>query len=453
MEAGSRDLTKGSLPRQILLFTLPVMGSFFIQQLYNSADLIFAGNLLGKSASAAIGASSLLINCMIGLFTGLSVATGILYGRMVGAGGRVGRGSLFYTAIWISLIGGALLTVAGYFSAVFLLRAIHIPAQILETAGSYLRIYFLGLIPMILYNMVAGMIRAQGNSRLPMMALALAGSLNIALAAVFLLLCGFGLKSLAWATMIAQSVAAVVVCGYFLLRVLSPAERSPKGKFRLPLLRKILLLGLPVGIQNTTMTLSNIFIQYHINHLGVDAMAAFAAYYKIETLLYYPILSFGQAALFFISQNLGVGNMERVKGSIRLSILLGLATVVPVALLLLGFGRFVFVLFNPDGAVIAQGLKIIWVAFPFYWIYVFLEVFSNAVRAVGKTMQAMLITLLNFCLLRILLLAAFSGIKELDIGGIAMVYPLTWVSGALCLAAYWYKLRGNQKINQVDTFG
>lgn len=443
---GEQNLTKGNLPKQIYLFTLPLMGSFFMQQLYNSADLIFAGNILGKSASAAIGASTLLVTCVIGLFTGLSVGAGILYGRAAGAEDIKAKRKIFYASLLVSVVGGGLLTVAGYFAAPFFLRLLHTPTEILIISTSYIRIYFFGLLPMILYNMISGIIRAGGNSRLPLIVLFAAGIINIGLDAVFLLVCGFGVGSLALATVLSQSVAAIFVLLYYVKFQRVSDEETRGYCFELPLLKDIVLLGLPVGFQNTIITISNIFVQYHINGLGVDAIAAFTNYFKIELFLYYPILAFGQANLYFVSQNLGVGDMERVKRSTRTCILLGLITVIPLEIILLCFGGFFFGLFNPDPDVIAKGLKIIWVTFPFYWLYVFFEVFSNAIRAVGKTIQAMLITLLSFSVLRVILLMLFSGIKGDDIGIIAMIYPLTWVVGAAALAVYWYRLRKSGKI-------
>lgn len=438
---GEQNLTKGNLPKQIYLFTLPLMGSFFMQQLYNSADLIFAGNILGKSASAAIGASSLLVTCVIGLFTGLSVGAGILYGRAAGVEDAKAKRKIFYASLFVSVAGGGLLTIAGYFAAPFFLRLLHTPTEILIISTSYLRIYFFGLLPMILYNMVSGIVRAGGNSRLPLIVLFVAGIINIGLDAVFLIVCGFGVESLALATVISQSVAALLVLFYYVKSQRVAGNETLRLCLEAPLLKEIVLLGLPVGLQNTIITISNIFVQYHINALGVDAIAAFTNYFKIELFLFYPILAFGQANLYFVSQNLGVGDMERVKRSTRTCILLGLITVVPMEILLLCFGGFFFGLFNPDPEVIAEGLKIIRVTFPFYWLYVFFEVFSNAVRAAGKTLQAMLITLLSFSFLRVLLLMLFTEIKGDDIGIIAMIYPLTWVVGAAFLAVYWYRLR------------
>jgi len=443
MNKAKHNLTEGNLPMQILLFTIPLISSYYIQQLYNSADLVFAGNFLGKKESAAIGASSLLVNCMIGLFIGLSVGVSIIYGKSIGARQNGVKQHIFESSIVISVIGGGLLTVIGYASTPFLLRALHTPIEILSIAKEFLQIYFFCLIPMILYNMISGMIRASGNSRLPMMAQIIGGSLNITLDALFVVILHMGIKSLAIATFISQSTAATIVLVLY-LKIESEVDRHTLFKnMNVPLLKQILILGLPVGLQNMVMTLSNIFIQYNINQLGINSIAAFTNYAKIESLIYYPMLAFGQANLYFISQNIGARKIDRVKKSIRICIGMGLIMVIPIEIFLLQYGEFFFGFFNPDPDVIAEGMKIIRVTFPFYWLYVFVEVWSYAIRGVGKTTQAMLMTFLNFCVMRMVLLIAFSGLPGEKIVHIASIYPITWLLAVICFGGYWYKVKGS----------
>jgi len=418
------------------------MSSYFIQQICNSADLVFAGNFLGKNASAAIGTSALMVNCMIGLFMGLSVGVSIIYGKAVGAKEIGVKQHIFEASTCIAVVGGGLLTVIGYASTPFLLRLLHTPNEIFPTAKEYLQIYFFCLIPMILYHMTSGMIRASGNSRLPMIAQIIAGILNISLDALFVVTLNMGIKSLAIAAFISQTVAATIVLVFYLKGEKEVEKHTLFQSMNVPLLKQILILGLPVGFQNMTMSLSIIFIQYNINQLGINTIAAFTNYSKIELLIYYPMLAFGQANLYFVSQNMGAHKIDRVKKSIRICIVMALLTVIPIEILLLHYGEVVFGLFNPDPDVIAEGIKIIGVTFPFYWMYSYVEVMSYTVRGIGRTTQAMLITFLNFCVLRIILLTAFSGLQGERIVHVASIYPITWLIGVICYGTYWYRLKG-----------
>ncbi|WP_037372267.1 MATE family efflux transporter [Anaerovorax odorimutans] len=440
MSKVKQNLTQGNMPIQVILFTLPLIGSFFIQQLYNSADLIFAGNFLGKEASAAIGASSLLVTCMIGIFTGLSVSTSIIYGKSVGAGkDKTTTGYIFYTSICMSIVGGGLLSIAGYFSASFLLQLLNTPNDILKIAEEYLQIYFLCLIPIILFNMISGMIRASGNSKVPMIIQTIAGLLNIFLDALFIIIFKMEITGLAMASFFSQLIAAAGVFIFFLKYEHIEDIHFTFQKIKIHMLKKILILGIPVGFQNMIITLSNIFVQYNINNLGVNSIAAFTSYFKIELLIYYPVLAFGQANLCFVSQNIGAGKADRVKKSIKLCIILGLLTVIPIEILLLYYGEFFFYIFNPDTNVISEGIKIIKVTFPFYWLYIIFEVLSNSIRGIGKTTQVMLITMFHFCIMRIVLLFTFSYIQGEKIMYIASIYPMTWLLAVLSLGIYWYK--------------
>ena len=321
------------------------------------------------------------------------------------------------------------------------MKLLETPNEILPVAKGYLQIYFFCLIPMILYNMISGMIRASGNSRLPMIAQIIAGMINIFLDALFVVTLDMGIKSLAIATFISQSIAATIVLVLYLKGESEVDKHTLFGSLNVPLLKQILILGLPVGVQNMTLTMANIFLQYNINQLGINSMAAYTNYSKIELLIYYPILAFGQANLYFVSQNIGAKKMDRVNKSIRICITMGLLTVIPIEILLIHFGEFVFSIFNPDLEVIAEGMKIVHVTFPFYWLYVFIEVFSYSIRGTGKTTQVMLLTFLNLCFMRIVLLIAFSGIQGGKIAYIASVYPITWVLAVICFGGYWYRVK------------
>lgn len=215
-----------------------------------------------------------------------------------------------------------------------------------------------------------------------------------------------------------------------------------------PALQKILSVGVPAGLQSLVITLSNVFAQYHINTLGTTDIAAFTAYFKVELLLYLPIVAIGQAASTFVGQNVGARDFTRAKRGTRDCMLLGVALTVCTAALLLVFGKYAFWLFNKDAAVIAEGLKIIRVTFPFYWVYVLLEVYGASIRGAGRATPPMVIILSNICVLRTILL--FALVPQLQSAqAVAVCYPITWTTTALCMLLY-YKKGSWQKAGLVE---
>lgn len=436
-----QDLTQGVIWKQLLLFALPLLASSFIQQLYNTVDLLFAGTL-GKEATAAVGASSLVITCVVGFFTGLSVGVSVVVSQAVGArnGAKICRA--VHTGVAVSLIIGGALAVLGIALARVILGWMQTPEEIMADSVAYVRLYLLCMVPLVLYNMNAGIIRAAGDSRTPMRVQLVGGVTNVILDALAVLVFHAGIRGVALASTVSQGVAA-----WLTVRYLQKAE----GDFHLDLRRiridggilwEVVRIGAPAGLQNLVITLSNVFVQYKINGFGVDSVAAFASYFKVELLNYLPIVAFGQAMMTFSGQNIGAGKADRVKKGVRVCILMGAAYVVCSAGLLLLFGKQAFWVFNRDPGVIACGLRIIRVTFPFYWLYVILEVLADATRGAGKSLPPMLIILFNICVLRTVLLFAFTARWHV-LEAVAATYPIAWFTAALCLLIYW--LRGAWK--------
>ena len=430
-----QDLTQGVIWKQLLLFALPLLASSFIQQLYNTVDLLFAGTL-GKEATAAVGASSLVITCVVGFFTGLSVGVSVVVSQAVGArnGAKICRA--VHTGVAVSLIIGGALAVLGIALARVILGWMQTPEEIMADSVAYVRLYLLCMVPLVLYNMNAGIIRAAGDSRTPMRVQLVGGVTNVILDALAVLVFHAGIRGVALASTVSQGVAA-----WLTVRYLQKAE----GDFHLDLRRiridggilwEVVRIGAPAGLQNLVITLSNVFVQYKINGFGVDSVAAFASYFKVELLNYLPIGAFGQAMMTFSGQNIGAGKADRVKKGVRVCILMGAAYVVCSAGLLLLFGKQAFWVFNRDPGVIACGLRIIRVTFPFYWLYVILEVLADATRGAGKSLPPMLIILFNICVLRTVLLFAFTARWHV-LEAVAATYPLAWFGAAVCLLIYW----------------
>ena len=310
-----RDLTTGPAGKQIFLFALPLLGASLIQQLYNTVDLLFVGNILGTEATAAVGASSLLTSCIVGFFTGLSIGTGVVVSLAEGQGRREKIRKTVHTAMGISLIGGIVLTAAGLLLSRRILLWMNTPEEILEQALAYVRIYLLSMLPLFLYNMNSGIIRARGDSRTPMLFQLLGAVINLAFDWITMKYWGMGVDGAAWATFGAQLAAGLGSVVYLMRR--EDAYRLELGKICISgdILREILRIGVPAGLQNMVITISNIFVQTAINGLGVSVIAAFTAYFKVELILYLPIVAFGQAATTFVGQNLGAGKTGRMRAT------------------------------------------------------------------------------------------------------------------------------------------
>lgn len=435
------DLTQGVIWRQLVLFSLPLLGSSFIQQLYNTVDLLFVGNFVGKEASAAVGASSLMITCLVGFFGGMSVGAGVVMSQKVGAREKEGVQRTLHTAITLSFMGGILLTVLGYMFAPQFMRWMNTPVQIIDAAVSYVRIYFLSLISVVIYNVGSGLIRAMGNSRVPMLIQLAGGMVNVIMDAVFVLCLHKGVEGVAWATMFSQTTAAGLLLMYLARQKGDFHLSVHKLRMHRDITETIVRIGVPAGLQSLVITLSNVFAQYHINSFDVAVIAAFTAYIKVELPIYLPIVAFGQTITTFVGQNKGAGDIERMKKGTRTCIVMGMIVTLLMSGLMLATGRWIFGLFNKDMSVIEYGLEIIHISFPFYWIYVILEVLASNLRGRGDSFPPMAIILSNICVGRTILIYVIMSFYH-DVRGIAVTYPIAWCMTAVCLFIY-YKRKGD----------
>lgn len=438
----SGDLTKGPITRRLLLFALPLLLGSLVQQLYNTVDLIFAGNLLGTQASAAIGASSLLITCLVGFFGGMSVGSGVIIAQVFGAQDNDRLSKALHNSVALSIAGGAILMVSGLLLAPWFLETISTPADIIDNGVLYLRVYAVSFFPVIAYNLGAGALRALGDSKHPLYAQIVGGLANVALDYLLLVTLNMGIAGIALATLFSQGVAATYVLWRMTRLDDAYALRARKIAFDADILKRVLAIGVPAGAQSLVITLSNVIAQYFINSLGTNAIAAFAAYFKIELIIYLPIVAFGQAIMTYAGQNFGAGEYERIRqGTLRCAaISMAIAGATSVAALAAGW--YLFRIFNGDAAVIEQGQRLIGVTFPFYFIYCILQIFGDSMRGLGKSRTPMIIILANICVIRSLLLFAIVPGNPI-IESVGITYPITWALTSACMLGYyaWHHVR------------
>ena len=443
MKNNSHTLTKGSVGKGILLFALPLLGSSLIQQLYSTVDLIFVGQLLGTKASAAIGASGLIVTCMIGFFNGMAVGTNVFAARHYGARRFEQLKKLMQTIFWTGIIGGFLLTVIGLVLSPVFLTWIGTPESIFPLTVRYLRIYMASMISVVSYNLLSGVLRALGDSRTPMLYQFFGGIINVFADFIFLYVFHMGVEGTAFATLFSQTFAAVGVMIH-LYRLKEPyALRIRFSDCSLKEFTDILKVGVPAGVQSIIITLSNIIIQSQINTLGVTSVASFTVYFRVELIIYLPIVALGQAVVSFIGQNYGAGNWERIKKGNRLCIFGGSLITFAACILLIIAMPVILNVFTKDAAVAAQTLEIVKVTFPFYFFYTVLECFSSNLRGFGKAFLPMIVTVISFCGFRIVALFALMA-KNPSPDKVALSYPISWGIAAAAMAMLYVRNNRNR---------
>ena len=437
------DMTKGKIWTIILSFSLPLLGASLIQQLYNTADMIFVGNFVGKEATGAVGASSLLFTCIIGLFTGVSIGVGVAVSQKIGSKDLEMASKVSHTAIAFGIIGGIVLTLVGFFSAKFLLTLMNTPKEIMYDSIIYLKIYFLSMLPMILYNIGAGIIRSTGNSKTPFYILIIGGLTNVFANYIFVVVFKMGVSGVAIATALSQTLTAAIVLTYLFKNKTTIKFKTSELKIDFSLLKQILYFGLPAGIQSMLITFSNIIVQYYINGYGGDAVAAYATYFKLENFIWMPIVAIGQASMTFSGQNVGANNYKRVKKGAFVAILLSGGLSIVIATIILTFSHIFMRIFIKNEEIIYLGSQIALTTFPFYWLYSILEVLGSSLRGMGYSIVSMYVTTICLCGVRISLLYLISKFN-LDFKSVAYVYPMTWFFTASVFIITFLKIIGKK---------
>lgn len=435
-EQRRKDLAHGSLWDKFLLFAIPLAATSIMQQLFNTADVAVAGRFLGNTQMAAIGSDgpvlALFINSLVGLSVGVNVALAQYIGRRVRRRVR----QTVHTALILGVWCGALVFVISQILTHPLLIWMGVPADVIPAAELYLRIYFIGIPFMTVFNFSAAICRSEGNATTPLLFLAVAcvinGGLDLLLTKVFLL----GIQGIAASTAAANVVSMLLMIRYL---VKHPGELQVSRKHLLidkAILRRILKIGVPAGLQSIVFTLSNLCIQSAINALGADTMAGSAAAYNIEILIFYVISAFGQANVTVIGQSYGAGNIRRCIKATRESLGMCLVIVCVLAAVTILFANELLALFNPDPNVIAQGyIRILYVVGT-YPLLVIMELISSSLRGLGHSLMPAATCVVGVCVLRILWV--FTVFRQyMTFRTLCLVYPITWVlTGLVLVIAY-----------------
>lgn len=434
------DLLHGPVFSNMTRFFLPIMLGSLLQQLYSMVDAVVLGRLVGKTALAAVGGSDLvIINLVVGFFVGLSSGACVVVSQHYGAGeGDMVRKSV-HTAILFSVVIGAVMTALGILMARPVLVLLDPPADTLADSIVYLQWYFAGMIPSMVYNMGAGILRAVGDSKRPLYFLIVASIVNIVLDIVLVAVIPLGVAGAAIATVASQVVSAVLT-----VRCIHGSQGMPwhlqlkNIRIERNVLLAICRIGLPGAAQSALYSISNMTIQSAINGFGTVAVAAWSVYGKIDFLFWMTVSSFGIAVTTFAGQNFGARQYDRVRRGTMTCLAMTAGTTLCISLALYPSAQLLFRLFSSDDAVVAQGVQMMHYLVPVYMTYICIEIFSGALRGCGDVRVPTIITVFAVCIMRIVWLAVALPFKH-ELSVVEFSYPLTWITATVLFAIYYTK--------------
>lgn len=440
------DMCNGPLFGKILAFSLPLMLSGILQLLFNAADTVVVGRFAGSTALAAVGSTSSLINLLTNLFIGFSVGANVLIARFYGAKKDKDVGETVHSAIFLSLICGVILLVLGLVVTKQILVWMGTPEEVLGQAALYMKIYFIGMPVMLLYNFGSSILRAIGDTRRPLYYLMAAGVVNVLLNLVFVIAFGLGVAGVAMATVVSQALSA-----FLIIRCLSLLEGSCRLDVKKLCLKKdktfqIIRIGFPAGLQGVVFSLSNVLIQSSVNSFGSVAMAGNTAAMNLEGFIYIAMNSFHQTAMSFTSQNLGAGKVKRINRVLILC--LSMVTLVGLSMGWAAYllGKPLLHIYSSDGEVIRYGIMRLSVICTTYCLCGIMDVFVGALRGMGYSFMPMVVSLLGACGFRILwIFTIFQWHRSLL--NLYISYPVSWlITGAVHALCYIIVRRKHLKV-------
>ena len=442
------DLTSGPMLKKIILFSLPLAASSILQLLFNAADVVVVGRFAGSTALAAVGSNGALINLLVNLFVGLSLGANVVAARCFGARDEKGVQNTVQTAVTLGLVSGVLLAFVGFFAARGLLELMSCPEDVIGLSTLYLKIYFIGMPMTMLYNFSAALLRAVGDTRRPLYCLAVAGVINVVLNLVFVILFQMSVAGVALATIISQTVSALMVT-VLLIREEGALHLDLRHLgFHKRALVQILQIGLPAGLQSTVFSLSNVVIQSAINSFGSTVVAGNSAASNLEGFIYTGMNAFAQAAVTFTSQNVGARRYDNLDRVMRNCLLCAV-----VVGLVLGGGAFLtgeslLHFYSTDETVVAAGLARMKVICTSYFLCGIMDTLASCLRGRGYSVLPMIVSLVGSCLLRLVWIATLFQLFR-STTTLYISYPISWLLTAsvhlTCLLVVRHKTNARLK--------
>ena len=430
-------MLNGSIWNKLIIFALPLAATSILQQLFNSADVAVVGQFAGNDALAAVGVNGPVINIMIMLFVGVSTGANVCLATFIGSRDPEKASLTVHTAITVSLIFGVFLAVAGNLLAVPLLKLLNTQDDIMELAALYLRIYFAGMPFIMLYNFENAIFRSKGNTRLPLIVMVIAGFINVGLNLLFVAVFGMNVEGVAIATVISNAISAIV-----LLRSLTHDDEYTRFSFRKmginkAVLKRLIRIGLPAGIQGTVFSLSNMFVMAAMNSLGSTAVAANTVSNYLDIFVFFLVDGFAQAATSFAGQNYGAGQLDRCRKSTRMSIGLGIVFGGVLAGIFMLIPRVILGLYSSDPVILDMAVQRAYIVLPFVVFNVIYGSESGALRAYGYSTIPAVITVFCVCGFRIIwIYTLFAQVHTYT--ALCWSYPISWMGCNVFLSLAYF---------------
>lgn len=429
-------MSEGNIWKQLLFFSIPlVLGNIF-QQLYNAVDSIIVGNFVGSQALAAVTSSSPVINMLISFFMGLSIGAGVVISRYFGANDRQGVSDSIHTSMAIIILAGIAMTFIGVLLTPYILQWVGVPQDVMSDSIVYLKIYFYGIIGVMIYNMGSGVLRALGDSKTPLYFLIFSSAVNIVLDYAFVVYLHMGVSGVAWATLISQCLSALLVCLLMMKGNASYQLRLRQLKIHPSTLSEVIRVGLPSGVQNAIVSFSNVIVQSNINAFGSTAMAGCGAYTKIDGFAILPVTSYSMAITTFTGQNIGAGRFDRVRQGTKVCLTLSLITTLLISLLLFLFGDTALSIFTSDPAVINYGHIMLTLLVPGYFLLAISHAISGVLRGANRAATAMIIVISCWCGLRMAWILTSVPIFH-SIHVVLLGWPISWLVSTIIFILYY----------------
>ena len=437
-------MTSGNIYKKIALFAIPLLLGNFFQLMYNTIDSIVVGNYVGKEALAAVGASTPIINLLIAFFQGLATGAGVVVSRYYGARKQEDESKAIHSFLLFSILFGIALSIVGYFVSPIILRMMNTPSDYYTDADGYLAIYFLGATFLIVYNAGTGILQAVGDSKNPLYFLIATSILNIFLDLLFVKGFGMGVDGAAWATIISECISMLLVIN-LLMRTKNEYKVTLKNlKIDFSILKQIVEIGVPAGLQGMIVSVSNVIVMAYINQFGSSGVAGFSCSNKIDNFMGLPVNSLMLAITTFVGQNLGARQYERVKQGVRAALVMSISIVVTLGVFVFLFSDSLMRIFTSDMDVIEDGTIILRIMCPCYIFLCFHQVYSGALRASGRSSVPMITSIIAFVVMRQIFLAvAIPLYHHISIIGIG--YSFTWAMAALMTGIYYFTSNWLQK--------
>ena len=431
-------MTEGPIWRRLIAFAVPLFWGNLFQQLYNTADSLIVGNFLGNNALAAVSSSGNLIFLLVGFFNGISIGAGVVTGKYFGAGDQENLRKSIHTTILFGIACGILLTVVGIVAAPKILILMGTPQEVLSQSLDYFQVYFAGSLAFVIYNFFVGILQAMGDSRHPLYFVIISSLTKIALDLLFVGGLGLGVWAAAFATILSQFLSAFL-CLFQLMKgneVFRLRLRDVRGDWGM--LWQIVVNGVPAGVQNSIISVANVFVQSNINAFGATAVAGCGSYSKIEGFGFLPVTCFALALTTFTSQNLGARKYERAKKGAVIGAVCSLCVAEFIALCINLFSPWLIGAFGGGQEAVSYGVAWARTVTWFYFLLAFSHCMAGILRGAGRSVVPMFVMMICWCVIRVGYISVI--VRWIpNIRVIFWAYPLTWFLSSVVFLIYFLK--------------